>query len=96
MPASRDGYFINAQNGGWISPTSGSQGMSQRVGRGPTTKIGYIGQDSRLLLQRGNLEVRNPAKCGSGGRSREQEMDRPPPQMLQYLEAHRNPVPCCR
>ena len=35
--ASRDGYFVHAHNGGWISPTSGSLVISQPVGRGTTT-----------------------------------------------------------
>ena len=75
MAVSGDRYFVHAQNGGHILAASGSQGISQMVGSGTTTKTGYIGEGSRLLLLRCNLSVRNPRKCGSGWRSREQEMN---------------------
>jgi len=51
MATSRDGYFVHAQNGGRISPTSGRQGITQRVGRGTTTKTGYIGGGSRIIYE---------------------------------------------
>ena len=49
MAANRVGYFIHAQNRRWVSLTSGSQGIPQRVGRGMATRIGYIGENSRRL-----------------------------------------------
>jgi len=39
---------------------------------------------------------RTTGQCGCRRRSREQDMDRPPPHMLQYPEYHRNPIPCRR
>jgi len=75
MAMSRDGDFLHVQNGGWISPTGGSQGIHQRVGRSMTTKTAHIGEGSRLPLRRGNLSVRNPQKCGSGRSKRDEEMD---------------------
>jgi len=47
----------------------------------------------QLLLQGGNLSVRDPRTCGSGWRFREQEMDWPPLQTSQYPEGHCNPEP---
>jgi hypothetical protein len=45
------------------------------VGRGTTTKTGYIRQGNRLLVRGGNLAVQIPGEWCRRMRIREQEMD---------------------
>jgi hypothetical protein len=62
MAACRDAEFVHAHDGEQILPTSDRQRMSQRVGRGMTTKTEYIRESSRLLLAGGDLSVSNPVR----------------------------------
>jgi len=94
MAASGDGNVVHAHNGWRVSPTCGSQGIPQRVGRGTTTKTSNIGKGSRLRSRGGNVPVQDRGLCCCRRRCREQRWDRSPPQMLQYREDHRNPIPC--
>jgi len=92
MAVSGDGYFVHPQNKGWVSSGGGSEGISQRMGRGRTTNTGFIAECSRLRLRRRNLVVRTRGTLCSEKMSREHRMDWPHPQMLPYRWDHLHPV----
>ena len=94
MAASRTRHLVPAQNRKRPSPPHRRLRIPQRMGGRKTPAKRNLREGRQLLLRGDHLQIRNARMRCRRWRSREQEVNRPPPEALQHQKDHHYTLLC--